>query len=225
MDIEWAKDGHDGKLYIVQARPETIYGGKKEVALQRYIIKNGAKKETIVTGLSIGHKIVSGIARVVKSAKDISKIKDGEIIVTTMTDPDWVPAMKRAAGIITDRGGRTCHAAIVSRELGIPAIVGTDNGTAVIKTGEVVTIDCSQGATGAVYKGKLEYTIKKIALTDIPKPTVDIMVNIADPDSAFQTSFLPVAGVGLARMEFIITNLIKIHPMALIHPEKVKDKE
>jgi pyruvate,water dikinase len=225
MDIEWAKDAHDGKLYIVQARPETIYGGKKESVLQQYVVKSGAKKEKIVTGLSIGHKIVSGVARVVKGARDIGKIKDGDIIVTEMTDPDWVPAMKRAAGIITDSGGRTCHAAIVSRELGIPAIVGTNNGTTAIKNGEMVTLDCSQGATGTVYKGKLEFDIKKISLKNIPKPKVDIMVNIADPDSAFQTSFLPVAGVGLARMEFIITNSIKIHPMALLYPELVTDKK
>jgi pyruvate,water dikinase len=225
MDIEWAKDAHDGKLYIVQARPETIYGGKKESVLQQYIVKSGVKKEKIVTGLSIGHKIAFGVARVVKGARDIGKIKDGDIIVTEMTDPDWVPAMKRVAGIITDSGGRTCHAAIVSRELGIPAIVGTNNGTTAIKNGEMVTIDCSEGATGTVYKGKLKFDIKKIALTHIPKPKVDIMVNIADPDSAFQTSFLPVAGVGLARMEFIITNSIKIHPMALLRPELVTDKK
>ncbi len=225
MDIEWAKDARDGKLYIVQARPETIYAGKKELTLQQYAIKTSAKKEVIVTGLSIGHKIVSGIARVVKGARDIGKIRNGDIIVTTMTDPDWVPVMKRAAGIITDSGGRTCHAAIVSRELGIPAIVGTNNGTITIKNGDMITIDCSQGSVGAIYKGKLEYTIKKISLTDIPKLDVEIMVNIADPDSAFQTSFLPVAGVGLARMEFIITNSIKIHPMALIHPEMIKDKK
>jgi pyruvate, water dikinase len=223
MDIEWAKDAHDGKLYIVQARPETIYGGKNSSVLQQYVLKSGAKKEEIVTGLSIGHKIASGVARVVKGAQDIGKIKDGDVIVTEMTDPDWVPAMKRAAGIITDSGGRTCHAAIVSRELGIPAIVGTKNGTATIKSGQMVTLDCSQGAVGAVYAGKLEYTIKKIALKNIPKPKVDIMVNIADPDSAFQTSFLPVAGVGLARMEFIITNSIKIHPMALLYPKRVLD--
>jgi len=223
MDIEWAKDAHDGKLYIVQARPETVYGGKKESVLQQYVIKSGTKKEKIVTGLSIGHKIVCGVARVVKGARDIGKIKDGDIIVTEMTDPDWVPAMKRAAGIITDSGGRTCHAAIVSRELGIPAIVGTQNGTSVIKNGEMVTLDCSEGATGIVYKGKLKFDIKKISLTKIPKPKVDIMVNIADPDSAFQTSFLPVAGVGLARMEFIITNSIKIHPMALLYPKQVLD--
>lgn len=226
MDIEWAKDGEDGKLYIVQARPETIYAGKNTLVLQQYIIKNASeKREVLATGLSIGHKIVSGAAQVVKSAKDIARIRVDDIIVTEMTDPDWVPVMKRAAGIITDRGGRTCHAAIVSRELGIPAIVGTKDGTKKIKSGDTITLDCSNGAVGTIYKGKVEFEVHEIPLAHIPQPSVNVMVNSADPDSAFQTSFLPVAGVGLARLEFIITNFIKIHPMALIHPEKVSDKK
>ena len=225
MDIEWAKDGKDGKLYIVQARPETIYAGKKELVLKQYIVNKDAQKEVIVTGLSIGHKIVSGIAQVVKSAQDIARIGVGDIIVTQMTDPDWVPVMKRAAGIVTDRGGRTCHAAIVSRELGIPAIVGTKYGTEKIKNGETITLDCSDGATGTIYEGKVEYEIHETPLGDIPTPPVAVMVNIADPDSAFQTSFLPVSGVGLARTEFIITNSIKIHPMALIHFDRIEDKK
>ncbi len=227
MDIEWAKDAHDDKIYIVQARPETIYAGKTALTLQQYVLSGDAKvkKEVIVIGLSIGHKIVSGVARVVKGAQDIAQVRDGDIIVTEMTDPDWVPVMKRAAGIVTDRGGRTCHAAIVSRELAIPAIVGTKNGTVAIKNGELITLDCSAGATGTVYKGKLEYTIQETLLDTIPTLPVAVMVNIADPDSAFQTSFLPVAGVGLARLEFIISNFIKIHPMALVHPERVEDSK
>lgn len=226
MDIEWAKDGQDGKLYIVQARPETIYAGKKKLVFQQYVMKNNSKKEVIVTGLSIGRKISSGVARVVKGAQDIGHIQDGDIIVTQMTDPDWVPAMKRSAGIITDEGGRTCHAAIVSRELAIPAIVGTRNGTSLIKTGDIITLDCYHGSVGTVYKGKLEYDIKNIPFEDIPAQVpVDVMVNMADPDSAFQASFLPVAGVGLARLEFIITNSITIHPMALIYPERIEDKK
>src|SRR6266404_4480556 len=203
MEVEWAKDSKAGKLYIVQARPETIYAGKKELSLQQYIVRDDVKKDVVVTGLSIGHKIISGVARVVQGAQDIAQVNDGDIIVTQMTDPDWVPVMKRAAGIITDRGGRTCHAAIVSRELGIPAIVGTKNGTVIIHNGDIITLDCSDGATGTVYKGKMEYEIREIAFTDIAKPPVNIMVNIADPDSAFQASRLPVAGVGLARIEFI----------------------
>lgn len=225
MDIEWAKDGDDGKLYIVQARPETVYAGKAKTTLQKYVLSESVKKEIITTGLSIGRKIVSGVARVVQGAQDIGKIGDGDIIVTQMTDPDWVPVMKRAVGIITDRGGRTCHAAIVSRELGIAAVVGTKNGTTIIKNGDFVTLDCSDGTVGIVYKGKLEYRLEEIPLTDIPVSPVDVMVNIADPDTAFQASFLPVVGVGLARLEFIITNFIKIHPMALIHPERVEDKK
>lgn len=226
MDIEWAKDGQDGKIYIVQARPETIYAGKNNVVLKQYILKNSSEEKiTLVCGLSIGRKIVSGVARVVKSAQDIARVKKGDVIVTEMTDPDWVPVMKKASGIITDRGGRTCHAAIVSRELGIAAIVGTKDGTKKIKNGEIITIDCSDSSVGFVYRGRMEYDVKEIALTDIAESPVPLMINSADPDSAFQTSFLPAAGVGLARMEFIITNTIKIHPMALIHPELVKDKK
>lgn len=225
MDIEWAKDADDGKIYIVQARPETIYSNKKELVLEQYIISEDSekKKEVLVTGLSIGRKIISGIARVVKGVQDIGKVLDGDIIVTEMTDPDWVPVMKRAAGIVTNRGGRTCHAAIVSRELSIPAIIGTKIGTNVIKSGDTITLDCFHGSVGTVYKGKLEYKVQETVLVDIPKPPVSVMVNIADPDRALRTSFLPVSGVGLARLEFIVTNFIKIHPMALVHPERVED--
>ena len=225
MDIEWAKDADDGKIYIVQARPETIYSNKKELVLEQYIISEDSekKKEVLVTGLSIGRKIISGIARVVKGVQDIGKVLDGDIIVTEMTDPDWVPVMKRAAGIVTNRGGRTCHAAIVSRELSIPAIIGTKIGTDVIKSGDTITLDCFHGSVGTVYKGKLEYKVQETVLVDIPKPPVSVMVNIADPDRALRTSFLPVSGVGLARLEFIVTNFIKIHPMAVVHPERVED--
>ena len=225
MDIEWAKDGCDGTIYIVQARPETIHAGKNNGVLKQYILKNQLVVKTpLAIGLSIGRAIVSGIARVVKSTKDITRVKEGEIIITEMTDPDWVPVMKRAAGIITDRGGRTCHAAIVSRELGIAAIVGTQDGTKKIKTGDRVTLDCSDSSVGVVYQGIIEYEIREIVLNDVVQPPVPIMINCADPDSAFQASFLPVAGVGLARLEFIITNAIKIHPMALINPERTDKK-
>lgn len=225
MDIEWAVDGQDGLLYIVQARPETIYGGKKESVMHAYTIDKDAHKEEIVAGLSVGHKIVGGTARIVKNARDIASIEAGDIIVTEMTDPDWVPVMKLAAGIVTDRGGRTCHAAIVSRELGIAAVVGTHDGTVKIKNGEIITLDCSSGAVGTIYRGKIAYQVEDISMTDAAQSVVPLMVNIADPDRAFQTSFLPVAGVGLARVEFIITNTIKIHPMALLHPEKIENKK
>jgi len=222
MDVEWAKDAYDGKLYIVQARPETIHAGKKENFFQQYKISD-EEKEIIITGMSIGSKIVSGVARVVKGSQDIDQIHDGDIIVTEMTDPDWVPVMKRAAGIITDRGGRTCHAAIVSRELSIAAIVGTKTGTQLIKEGDIITLDCSNGSVGLVYKGNVKYELYETDFSEIVQPSVTVMINIANPDNAFQASFLPVAGVGLARVEFIISNLIQIHPMALVHFERIED--
>lgn len=227
MDVEWAKDGLDNRLYIIQARPETIHGGahqSNQVTTYHLQPKEGEKLSSLVQGQSIGQKIISGPARVIAQIKDIDQIKTGDILVTVMTDPDWVPAMKKAAGIITDRGGRTCHAAIVSRELKIPALVGTENATNVIKTGDVITLDCSQGEVGFVYPGIILFTVTTTALDTLPHLPVALMVNIADPDGAFSLAPLPIAGVGLARVEFIITNAIKVHPMALIHPEKISDK-
>lgn len=225
MDIEWAKDGIDGLLYIIQARPETVAVNIKRSTSLAYQLESKTQPEAIVVGLSIGQKIVSGIARVIKDARDIGQVQQGDIIVTEMTDPDWVPVMKRAAGIITDRGGRTCHAAIVSRELGISAIVGTKSGTNTIKNGDQITLDCSRGSDGYVYNGQVPFVVHEIVLGDLKEPKVPVMVNCADPASAFQLSFLPVAGVGLARIEFIISSAIKIHPMVLVRPEKVEDKK
>jgi len=224
MDIEWAKDGTDGKLYIIQARPETVHVQQNNQIIKHYHLdeKPGVP---LASGQSIGQQIVSGIARVIRDARDIGEVQKGDIIVTEMTDPDWVPAMKRAAGILTSRGGRTCHAAIVSRELNIPAIVGTGNAPEVIQNGQLITIDCSQGADGYVYAGAIPHRVEEVALESVPKIPVAIMVNMADPANAFTASFLPVAGVGLARMEFIIANDIKIHPMALLHPELIKDTQ
>lgn len=222
MDVEWAKDGTDGKLYIIQARPETVHGTQNHQILKYYYL-DGKPGAPIVQGQSIGQQIASGPARVIRDARDIEQVQKGDIIVTEMTDPDWVPAMKRAAGIVTSRGGRTCHAAIVSRELNIPAIVGTGNAPEAIADGQVITIDCSKGADGYVYSGAIPHRVEEVALEKVPKLQVAIMVNMADPANAFTTSFLPVAGVGLARMEFIIANDIKIHPMALLHTEKIKD--
>lgn len=224
MDIEWAVDGIDGKLYIIQARPETVHVSQDHQILRSYHLQ-GKPTDPIAVGQSIGQQIASGVARVITNARDIDQVQKGDIIVTDMTDPDWVPAMKRAAGIITDRGGRTCHAAIVSRELGIPAIVGTGNATDVITDGAPVTIDCSRGSDGLVYEGSIEFKVEEIKLESVPKLPVSIYVNLADPASAFTTSFLPVDGVGLARIEFIIANDIKIHPMALIHPEKILEPQ
>jgi len=227
MDIEWAKDGIDNKLYIIQARPETVHAVKKEMTLQQYTLKNGFqthKKQLLLTGLSVGQQIVSGKAHIIEDVRDSGQVQKGDIIVTGMTDPDWVPVMKKAAGIVTDRGGRTCHAAIVSRELGISAIVGTQDATKKINDNQDITLDCSRGNTGFIYRGHIPFTVQNIKLEEIPTMPVTIMVNIADPDSAFHISFLPTAGVGLARLEFIITNSIKIHPLALIHPDRIKDK-
>lgn len=229
MDIEWAKDGVDNKIYILQARPETIHGRKESRnIITKYNLEINPKEienKLIITGQCIGQKIANGKAKVINSAEEIDQVQDGDIIVTTMTDPDWVPAMKRSAGIVTDQGGRTCHAAIVSRELGIPAVIGTGNATKTIENNKEVTIDCSQGEIGKVYKDKIPFKIQEIEIEDLPKIPVDLMINTGDPDQAFIQSFLPVDGVGLARLEFIITNAIKIHPMALLHPEEIKDEK
>jgi pyruvate, water dikinase len=227
QDIEWGKDGIDGKLYIVQSRPETVHAQEKHDVLITYSIENGSdadlKSKIIDTGLSIGQKIAAGPARIIKDVSGIDSVQEGDILVTYMTDPDWVPIMKKVAGIITARGGRTCHAAIVSRELGIPCIVGAEHVMATIRSGQEITIDCSKGRTGYIYEGKLQVRKTETQLTAIPKLPTKLMVNIGDPDRAFTNSFLPVDGVGLARVEFIFSNTIKIHPMALINPEKVED--
>ncbi len=228
MDIEWAKDGVDGKVYIVQARPETVHSLKKtSTVLEEYVLtKTPGTAETILaTGKSVGRKIAVGRARVIESAQQISQVKPGDILVTDMTDPDWEPIMRIAAGIVTNRGGRTCHAAIVSREIGVPAIVGTGNAMATIADGQEVTIDCSSGEVGVVYAGKVPFEIKKLELSTIKKPPVKLFVNIGNPDEAFNVAKLPVDGVGLARLEFIINNTIQVHPMALVHPEKIVDLE
>lgn len=227
MDIEWAKDGLDGKVYIVQARPETVHSQKQNILFfEEYVLKQVPdKKNIIITGKSIGRKIVTGVARIVESAKKMHNIEPGEILVTDMTDPDWEPIMKVAGGIVTNRGGRTCHAAIISREIGIPAVVGTGNATQIIKNGQVITIDCSNGEVGIVYDGKVQFDVKRVEYSDIKKPPVDIMMNVGNPDEAFNLALLPNSGVGLARLEFIINNTIKIHPMALVHSEKIADFE
>lgn len=219
MDIEWAKDGITGELFVVQARPETIQSQKDSGVLEKYILDG--KGEVITTGKSVGEKIASGKARLVRNIDDLHRVKPGEIIVADTTTPDWEPVMKSAGGIITDRGGRTCHAAIVSRELGIPAVVGSVNATQNIKTGQEVTLSCGEGHEGIVYEGKVDFHIDKIELGQVKRPRTKIMMNLANPDLAFSLSMIPNDGVGLARMEFIISSYIKIHPMALLHPEKV----
>lgn len=216
MDMEWAKDGKDGKLYVVQARPETVQSKKDLKVLEEYVLSQKNPK-VLITGLSVGSKIGSGKAHKIMDAKNIGEFKKGEVLVTDMTDPDWVPAMKLASAIITDEGGRTAHAAIVSRELGIPCIVGTANATKVIKSGKPVTVDCSQGETGNVYDGQISFEIKKTDISNLPETRTKIMMNVGEPTNAFNLSFIPNDGVGLAREEFIIANEIKIHPNALLN--------
>ncbi len=221
MDIEWAKDGITHQLYIVQARPETVQSQKKQGIFKTYSIKK--KGKVILEGLAIGEAIAAGQAQVIKSVKQIGQFKPGSILVTTMTSPDWVPIMKLAAAIITDQGGRTSHAAIVSRELGIPAIVGTQNGTSRIHSNQPITLSCAEGEKGFVYEGILDFKTHDINISRLGKPKVSLMMNISSPDEAFRWWQLPCQGIGLARMEFIINNIIKIHPMALVHFHKVKD--
>ncbi len=223
MDMEWAKDGETGELFIVQARPETVQSGKEAATLKSYTLKE--KGERLLTGLSIGEAIAAGKVCRLKSADEIDQFEDGAILVTEMTDPDWVPVMKRAAGIVTEHGGRTCHAAIVSRELGVAAIVGAADATDVLEDGQEITISCAEGDQGYVYKGILDYEEKQVDLKDIPETKIQIMMNIASPAAAFRWWRLPCRGIGLARMEFIINNIIRIHPMALVHYDDLEDKE
>jgi pyruvate,water dikinase len=221
MDIEWAKDGDTGELFIVQARPETVQSRKEAGSLKTYALKQ--KGERLLTGLAIGEAIASGTVCRLKSASEIAKFKNGAILVTETTDPDWMPIMKRAAAIITDHGGRTSHAAIVSRELGLPAIVGTVKATAVLGTGREVTVSCAEGDVGYVYDGVGEFEVRDLALENIPRTSTRVMLNLANPAAAMRWWRLPADGIGLARMEFIINNIVKIHPMALVKFEQLED--
>jgi pyruvate,water dikinase len=221
MDMEWAKDGRDGQLYMVQARPETVVSQRQANVLEEYVLKE--TREILATGRAVGEKIATGKARIISDAAHLSEFKRGEVLVSDTTTPDWEPVMKNAAAIVTNRGGRTCHAAIVSRELGIPAVVGAENATSRIPDGEQVTVSCAGGDVGKIYRGEVAFEIEKTDLSDLPHPATKVMVNLGNPDIAFKTSFIPNDGVGLARMEFIINEYIKIHPMALVHPERVKD--
>ncbi|MBU4536702.1 phosphoenolpyruvate synthase [Patescibacteria group bacterium] len=222
MDIEWALDGEDGKLYIVQARPETVQSQKDMSVIEEYKIKENGK--VLVEGQSVGWKIGKGVVNKILNVEGIKKFKKGEVLVTTMTDPDWEPIMKIASAIVTDKGGRTCHAAIVSRELGIPCIVGTNNGTKKLKSGDKVTVSCAEGEKGRVYAGELKYEVNTTKITGLKKPKTKVMMHIGDPSLAFSSSFIPNDGVGLARLEFIINNSIKIHPLALINYSKQDSK-
>jgi len=222
MDMEWAKDGVSGKLFIVQARPETVHSQKNTQVLEKYVLKESGK--VLARGRSVGEKIGQGKANVIKNVKDITKFNPGEVLITEMTDPDWEPIMKIASAIVTDKGGRTCHAAIVSRELGIPCIVGSMTGSHDVKHGSKVTVDCSQGSEGLVYEGMLKYNVVKTDLKKLANTKTRVMMNIGNPEQAFQLSSMPNKGVGLAREEFIINSYIKVHPLALLHFDKVTNK-
>jgi pyruvate,water dikinase len=221
MDIEWAKDGESGELYILQARPETVQSQKEAGSLKTYTLEE--RGERLLTGIAIGEAIASGEACVIESAEHMGQFEEDAILVTGMTDPDWVPMMKQASGIVTDHGGRTSHAAIVSRELGIPAIVGTENATDTLETGQEITISCAEGEKGYVYQGLLDFASQEVDLEAVPETQTQVMMNIASPAAAFRWWRLPAEGIGLARMEFIVNNVIQIHPLALIHFDDLED--
>ncbi len=221
MDIEWAKDGLDGSIYIVQARPETIHQEEHAAVLDSYRLSSDGK--LLLTGKAIGERIGAGNARQITSVRDLHKFKDGEVLIADMTDPDWEPIMKRASAIVTNRGGRTCHAAIVSREMGVPCVVGTGTATALIKDGQPITVSCAPAASGMVFDGVLEYSHEQIKVEQLPRTRTKIMLNLANPEQALALSFLPVEGVGLVRQEFVIANEIRIHPLALIKFDSLVD--
>ncbi|MGD1108872.1 MAG: phosphoenolpyruvate synthase [Mycobacterium sp.] len=223
MDMEWAKDGLDGKLYIVQARPETVASQHSATALESYVLEG--RGEILTEGRSVGEKIASGAVRRIENLTQLAEFKPGEVLVADTTTPDMEPVMKTAAAIVTNRGGRTCHASIIARELGIPAVVGTGDATTCVPDGEVVTVSCAEGDTGRVYRGEIGFHVDRTEVADLARPRTQIMINLGNPDLAFKTSFLPNDGVGLARMEFIISEYIRVHPLALLHPEKVDDPE
>ena len=222
MDMEWARDGHTGRLYIVQARPETVQSNRETAVFSSYQIKS--KGKTLLTGLSIGDAVVSGQVCLIENARDIGQFVDGSILVTSTTDPDWVPIMRRAAAIVTDHGGRTSHAAIVSRELGLPAIVGTGTATQILHSGQEITVSCAEGDEASIYEGRAEYEVQTLDMEDIPATKTKVMLNLANPGAAFRWWRLPADGVGLARMEFVISNAIRIHPMALVNFDSLTDQ-
>jgi len=222
MDIEWAKDGNDGKLYIVQARPETVRSNEDANVMERFQL-NGTST-VVAEGRAIGHKIGSGTVRVLDSIDEMDKVQQGDILVTDMTDPDWEPIMKRAAAIVTNRGGRTCHAAIIARELGIPAVVGCGNATDLIKAGQDVTVSCAEGDTGYIYEGILDYEVLTSRVDEMPELPMKVMMNVGNPDRAFDFARLPHAGVGLARVEFVINRMIGVHPKALLNFDAQSDE-
>ncbi len=221
MDIEWARDGIDGKLYIVQARPETVASRKAVALLEEYRLRQKGKVR--VRGRAVGGKVAAGMARVITDVGQLNQFRPGEVLVADTTTPDWGTVMRTAAAVVTNRGGRTCHAAIVAREIGIPAVVGCDDATETLRTGDEITVSCAEGDTGFVYAGRVPFDTVRTDLSTLPRPRTQLMINLGNPDVAFQNSFLPVDGVGLARIEFIVAEHIRAHPMALLHPERIDD--
>jgi pyruvate, water dikinase len=221
MDTEWAKDGRTGELFIVQARPETVQSQRAVNVLEEYVLDKKKGNKILVSGLSVGQKIGRGKVNKIIDAKDINKFKKGGVLVTVMTDPDWMPAMKLASAIVTDSGSRTCHAAIVSRELGIPCVVGANKATKVLRSGQTITVSCAEGEIGKVYEGMIPFAIKRTNIAKLKRPKVKIMINLGEPEQAFRLSFVPNDGVGLAREEFIIANRIRVHPLALFNYSKL----
>jgi pyruvate,water dikinase len=223
MDIEWARDGQDGRLYVLQARPETVHRAERRPLIQVFTIGPTTGFERLVSGTAIGQRIGMGRARRLRDPRDLARLVPGEVLVAPMTDPDWEPVMKQAAAIVTDRGGRTCHAAIVSRELGVPCVVGTGRGTELIPEGETVTVSCAEGEVASVYRGAVPFERRTVDLTSLPARATKVMLNVGNPSEAFRLGVLPTDGVGLARIEFIIASVVRVHPLALLHPERVSD--
>jgi pyruvate,water dikinase len=221
MDVEWAKDGRSGKLFILQARPETVHARRDPAA--RRVFHLGERPAPLVSGQAVGGAVGLGIARRLASPADIERLAQGDVLVTEMTDPDWVPVMKRASAIVTERGGRTCHAAIVSRELGLPAVVGAEHALTRVPDGEPVTVSCAEGERGHVYAGLVDVRVEEVRAADLPRPRTRILLNLADPERAFELSFVPNDGVGLLRMEFLVTHAIRVHPMALVRWPRLED--
>ncbi|HRW04653.1 MAG TPA: phosphoenolpyruvate synthase, partial [Caldilineaceae bacterium] len=219
MDVEWAKDGRTGELYIVQARPETVHSQQKMTTIEDYQLLGSG--ELLVEGLAVGEKIATGTVHVIPHVSRIREFKPGEILVTDITDPDWEPIMKTAAAVVTNRGGRTSHAAIVARELGIPAIVGTNHATTVLQSGQAVTVSCADGEIGKIYAGKVDFTVNKLDVSAMTRPHTKIMMNVGNPETAFKLAAIPNDGVGLARMEFIFANWVQVHPLALTRYEQL----
>jgi pyruvate,water dikinase len=223
MDLEWARDSSDGGLYVLQARPETVHRSPRAALAEVYALEAQGSREKILSGKAVGQRIGSGRVRLLVDASRLADFQDGDVLVAPVTDPDWEPIMKRAAAIVTDHGGRTCHAAIVSRELGVPCVVGTERATEVLQDGDVVTVSCAEGETGWIYRGALPFQRRDVDLAALAMPNTALLLNVGNPGEAFRLAALPSRGVGLARLEFIIASSVRVHPLALLHPDRISD--